>query len=182
MKPFLAFITPIGETGPVDPGYSPPWAQVPPGTIPGAHPSHPIMLPGMPGWGGGGPVDPGYSPPWARPPTGPVDPGYSPPWARPPVGPVDPGYSPPWAQPRPPVDPGYSPPWAQVPGGGGAPPKPGGVPIQLPGQDPTTGGWVYAYVPGYGWMWIKVAPPTSNTPGPTPPTPPVEPPVEPPPA
>ena len=31
--------------GPVDPGYSPPWAR------PGA----------------GGPVDPGYSPPWARP-------------------------------------------------------------------------------------------------------------------
>ena len=30
--------------GPVDPGYSPPWARP-----------------------GGGPVDPGYSPPWARP-------------------------------------------------------------------------------------------------------------------
>jgi hypothetical protein len=46
-----------GGGGPVDPGYSPPWAQVRP------------------------PVDPGYSPPWAqvRPP---VDPGYSPPWAQ----------------------------------------------------------------------------------------------------
>jgi hypothetical protein len=41
--------------GPVDPGYSPPWAQVPPGGQ------------------GGGPVDPGYSPPWAQ---IPVDPGY----------------------------------------------------------------------------------------------------------
>jgi hypothetical protein len=96
---------------------------------PPLHPSHPIMLPGMPGWGGGGPVDPGYSPPWARPRPpgqggGPVDPGYSPPWAQAPVdpgygfpiggrpggggGPVDPGYSPPWARPGTgPVDPGY---------------------------------------------------------------------------
>ena len=32
----------------------------PPGTWPGPHPSHPIMLPGMPGWGSGGspPVEP----------------------------------------------------------------------------------------------------------------------------
>ena len=67
--------------GPVDPGYSPPWAQVG-----GPRPSHPIALPGDPWWGGGGPVDPGYSPPWAqvRPP---VDPGYSPPWAQIPVEP-----------------------------------------------------------------------------------------------
>jgi len=39
---------PHPPTGPVDPGYSPPWAQVPPGGQ------------------GGGPVDPGYSPPWAQ--------------------------------------------------------------------------------------------------------------------
>jgi hypothetical protein len=105
--------------GPVDPGYSPPWAQ----------------LPGVPG--PGGPVDPGYSPPWAqvRPP---VDPGYSPPWAqvpdKPPLppGPVDPGYSPPWAQIEG-EDKGkwcwaYSPQtkrwmWVRVPGEGEAGPK-----------------------------------------------------------
>ena len=104
--------------GPVDPGFSPPWAQVPPGGQ------------------GGGPVDPGYSPPWAqvRPP---VDPGYSPPWAqvpgKPPLppGPVDPGYSPPWA--TVPDDTGnwvwgYSPQqkrwvWVRVPGEGEAGPK-----------------------------------------------------------
>ena len=108
--------------GPVDPGYSPPWAQVPPRPP--------------------GPVDPGYSPPWAqiRPP---VDPGYSPPWAQVPGGPVDPGYSPPWAQV--PVDPPTEPPpthpptdghwvwgwspqqcrwmWVKVPGEGEAGPK-----------------------------------------------------------
>ena len=76
--------------GPVDPGYSPPWAQVPPGGQ------------------GGGPVDPGYSPPWAHRygrrvragrwypgwggslPGGGGFPGQG--------GPVDPGY-PPWANP-----------------------------------------------------------------------------------
>jgi len=184
-----------GGGGPVDPGYSPPWARPP--------------------------VDPGYSPPWARPqPPRPTHPIYYPPgslphpdntlpgpqppfpqpplgiwgppdmppgfWGggmgpgvkpqppfpgqpQPPTGPVDPGYSPPWAQVRPPVDPGYSPPWAQVPGGG-QPPRPGGLPIQLPGQNPEGGGWVYAYVPGYGWMWIPVAetpiPPATTKPNP----------------
>jgi hypothetical protein len=119
-------------------------------------PSHPIMLPGMPGWGSGGPVDPGYSPPWAQVPPGgqgggPVDPGYSPPWAqvRPPV---DPGYSPPWAQVRPPVDPGYSPPWAQLPE---VPPT-----EPPPVQPPPTGGsghWVWAWSPQAGrWVWVRV--------------------------
>jgi hypothetical protein len=42
----------------VDPGYSPPWAQVP---------------------GGGGPVDPGYSPPWAQVPSVPIEPPTEPP-------------------------------------------------------------------------------------------------------
>jgi hypothetical protein len=27
---------------------------------------------------------------------------------------------------------------------------------QLPTQDPSGSGWVYAFVPGYGWMWCKV--------------------------
>lgn len=62
-----------GGGGPVDPGYSPPWAQVP--------------------------VDPGYSPPWAQ---APVDPGYSPPWARPPVPPLVPTQPPGTATPLPP--------------------------------------------------------------------------------
>lgn len=69
--------------GPVDPGYSPPWAQLPVdpgygidiggGYQPPPRPTHPIMLPGMPGWGlppGGTlpplPVEP---PPDANPPT-----------------------------------------------------------------------------------------------------------------
>jgi hypothetical protein len=66
--------------GPVDPGYSPPWAQIPPG---GSVPP--------------GPVDPGYSPPWAtvRPP---VDPGYSPPWAQVPGVPIEPPTEPPPVQ------------------------------------------------------------------------------------
>jgi hypothetical protein len=46
-----------GQGGPVDPGYSPPWAQVPGG-----------------GQGPGGPVDPGYSPPWAQVPVPPPSP------------------------------------------------------------------------------------------------------------
>jgi hypothetical protein len=97
---------PVGP-GPIDPGYSPPWAQVPPGGQ------------------GGGPVDPGYSPPWAQP-RPPVDPGYSPPWAQVPPG---------GGQGSGPVDPGYSPPWAQVPGKPIAPPnlpEGGGVIVPIP--------------------------------------------------
>jgi hypothetical protein len=218
MQPFLAMIVPMGGTGgsgPVDPGYSPPWARPTP-----PRPSNPIALPGDPWWGGGGPVDPGYGIPGGipgtRPPIGGVDPGWGNSWFDPrpshpiyypPPGPVDPGYSPPWARPplgiwgppqmppgfwgggmgpgvKPqppfpgqggPVDPGWSggvgepgtrPPEGSVdPGWGvtpGRPPQQGGVPIQLPGQNPG-GGWVYAYVPGYGWMWIKTAPPQATT-------------------
>ena len=77
--------------GPVDPGYSPPWAQIRPPVDPGYSPPW-AQVP--PGGQGGGPVDPGYSPPWAQVPGGggggggggPVDPGYSPPWARIPEG------------------------------------------------------------------------------------------------
>ena len=160
MNPFLALITPLGvqpPTGPVDPGYSPPWAQVPPGGQ------------------GGGPVDPGYSPPWAhpRPPQGPVDPGYSPPWAQVPGGggPVDPGYSPPWARPGGPVDPGYSPPWAQVPGA--SPVKQGVKESDIPSHPdkPTgqNGVWVLVSTgPNQvGWAWMETSTPT--TPPTTPP-------------
>ena len=84
-KPFLALITPVGDTGGGGGPPEPPlgiWGPTDP------RPTHPIA--GYP-WpqppGGGGPVDPGYSPPWAQAPGGgpggPVDPGYSPPWARP---------------------------------------------------------------------------------------------------
>ena len=104
-------------------------------TNPDLKPTHPIMLPGMPGFGGGGPVDPGYSPPWAQVPPGgqgggPVDPGYSPPWAQvPDKPPLPPG----------PVDPGYSPPWAQIP----------------EGED--QGQWCWAYSPQQKrWMWVRV--------------------------
>ncbi len=103
-----------GPAGPVDPGYSPPWAQIPPGGQ------------------GGGPVDPGYSPPWAQVPGGgnrPIDPGYSPPWAQ---IPVDPPTEPPPVKP-PSADDGHwvwawSPQqgrwvWVKVPGEGEAGPK-----------------------------------------------------------
>lgn len=107
--------------GPVDPGYSPPWAQIPPGGQ------------------GGGPVDPGYSPPWAqvRPP---VDPGYSPPWAqvRPPV---DPGYSPPWAQLPPiPIEPPIEPPPVKPPEDGN----------WVWAWSPQLNRWVWVKVPGEG--------------------------------
>ncbi len=56
--------------GPVDPGYSPPWAQVPDPDRP--HPSHPIVLPGDPGWG----EIPGFGGPGGGPPIGPGHPDY----------------------------------------------------------------------------------------------------------
>jgi hypothetical protein len=170
MQPFLAMIIPVsqipgGPSGPVDPGYSPPWAQVP-----GGGPSRPPTGPVDPGYSppwARPPVDPGYSPPWARPRPpgqgggGPVDPGYSPPWARPGGGPVDPGYSPPWAQvpdhpppiffpPPGPIDPGYSPPWAQVPE---LPPT---VPPATGGGEPIPVVWKTAWTPATGWIVVGV--------------------------
>jgi hypothetical protein len=79
-----------GGGGPVDPGYSPPWAQVP--------------------------VDPGYSPPWAQ---IPVDPGYSPPWATPGPGGGQPPSPGPGFSARvflvPPTDPPATPPEGMAP-------------------------------------------------------------------
>ena len=45
------------------------------------------------------------------------------------------------------------------PAGGGTPPptQPPGAGAPLPGSDPSGSGWVFAYVPGYGWMWACVA-------------------------
>jgi hypothetical protein len=91
----MAYIRPINPAGPLmlveiielSPG-SPPQRPTPGPTPPPVdpnlpHPEHPIMLPGMPGWGlPGTPITP----------PGPVDPGYSPPWAQVPGElPVTPG-------------------------------------------------------------------------------------------
>lgn len=114
--------------GPVDPGYSPPWAQLPPGGQ------------------GGGPVDPGYSPPWAQ---VPVDPGYGIPITglpgyRPPV---DPGYSPPWAiVPEPPTEPPPVNPPAVGSGGN-----------WVWAWSPQQGRWVWVRVPGPGEAGPKKA-------------------------
>lgn len=192
MKAFLAMIIPVGDSGPsgpVDPGYSPPWAQVPPGGPIGGppgfwgpndpRPTNPIAGPGRPPWWGIA-NDPGYSPPWAtpRPPGGPVDPGYSPPWAQ--VPPGGPSGSPPgiWG----PNDPRPTNPiagWNPGTGTWPQPPKPPGTPGQLPGSDPSGSGWVYAFVPGYGWMWCKVPPAPGSVPHPDQTLPTPEPPVEP---
>jgi hypothetical protein len=133
--------------GPADPGYSPPWAQVPP--------QRPVAgWPVVPGWGGslpggggfpgqGGPVDPGYSPPWAQVPPGTMPGGPRP--SHPIALPGDP-----WWGGGGPVDPGYSPPWAQVP-------------IEPPTEPPPvtpptdSGNWVWAWSPQLNrWVWVKV--------------------------
>ena len=63
MQPFLAMIIPVntggGGGGPVDPGYSPPWAQVPGGVGVVAHPRLQVARwstggGGFPGQGSGG--------------------------------------------------------------------------------------------------------------------------------
>lgn len=62
---------------PVDPGYGVPGRPI----DPGAHPEHPILLPGMPGWPSDPPpqVPPPGSPPVALPMPGPVAPIVPPP-------------------------------------------------------------------------------------------------------
>jgi hypothetical protein len=119
--------------GPVDPGYSPPWAQIPPGGQ------------------GGGPVDPGYSPPWAqvppqRPIAGwPVVPGWG--GSLPggggfpgQGGPVDPGYGIP-------VDPPTEPPPVKPPENGN----------WVWAWSPQAGRWVWVKVPGEGEAGPKTA-------------------------
>ncbi len=63
---------------------------------------------------------------------------------------------------------GTFPPWNPP----GKPPM-GGMPGQLPASDPSGSGWVFAFVPGYGWGWYTVP----GTPVPTPPV--TEPPATP---
>lgn len=126
----VAATAPIIPPGPVDPGYSPPWAQ----------------LPGVPG--PGGPVDPGYSPPWATPapprPTHPIALPGDPWWGG--GGPVDPGYSPPWAQV--PVEPPTEPPPVKPPSDAGK---------WVWAWSPQLGRWVWVKVPGEGEAGPKVA-------------------------
>jgi len=98
---------------PVDPGYSPPWAQVPPGTptfpIAGypdfPYPSPPIYRPGYPG----GAPPPSLPPGWGQGP--PIEPPTPPTEGKPP--PPDGGWG--W-------HPDYG--WGYFPGGGGKPQPP----------------------------------------------------------
>jgi hypothetical protein len=77
MKPFLAFIMPVGD-GPVDPGFGVPgWPSHP--IAPGGQPPHPSQGPGFPTH----PIAPGGQPPgiWPSPghPSHPIAPGGQPP-------------------------------------------------------------------------------------------------------
>ena len=128
-------------------------------TNPDVYPSHPIMLPGMPGWPSG-PVDPGYSPPWAQVPGG----------GQPPLGiwgPGDPRPTNPIANPGNPAYPG-GPPYPST--GPGFPTHPIVIPPTEPPptQPPTDGdegNWVWAWSPQAGrWVWVKV--PGEGEPGP----------------
>jgi hypothetical protein len=143
--PFVALITPLAGAPPVEP---PPTGEPPrpdqglPDSGPGL--SLPIFFPPgapRPPWAGG--PQPG------EPPVEPIDPPHV---ALPiaPGGPILwlPIFFPPGSQ-RPPWFGGPQPPTVppeQIPG----------MPINLPAQDPEGSGWVYAYVPGYGWMWAQV--------------------------
>jgi hypothetical protein len=155
------------QDSPTEPPVRPPGIP----TFPIAWPDYPwvgnpIYIPGYPGGSPG--------PGWGQHPKPPIQPGEPPqptfPIAYPPGNwpthpiylPGYPGGAPPWWGTRPPTQPPTEPP--AVSGGG--------MPGQLPASDPSGSGWVYAFVPGYGWMWAKV--PEKPT------EPPVEPPVEPP--
>ena len=129
-QPFLALITPLaggGASGPVDPGYSPPWARP----------------------GGGGPVDPGYSPPWARP--GAPYPDNSLPGNQPYPDIGLPGDQPhpdqglPGSQPRPwgPNDPRPTPPIYI------------GPPVPAPEPQPQIK-WYAAWTPQHGWLTVGI--------------------------
>ena len=99
-----------------------------------------------------------------------------PPVSRPPWRPEVPG-SPAWGQPHPdhPISgiPGISLPifLPGMPGWGEWPPKPPteqppGMAGQLPASDPSGSGWVFGFVPGYGWMWafVPAKPPVTEPP------------------
>lgn len=123
---------------------------------PDVYPSHPIMLPGMPGWGSGGPPLGIWGPTDPRP-THPIagwDPGSGT-WPQPPQPPYPshpiynpggpPGSSPPgfWGGG---MGPGVKPqpPWPEEP-----------PPVEPPAEE--GGNWVWAWSPQLGrWVWVKV--------------------------
>jgi len=187
----LAWIIPINDSLPPTGG-----GGQPPSIWPGPHPSNPIMLPGMPGWGSGG----GQPPFPSTGPGFPTNPIAEPPWGwggqpgggQPPRPSTGPGF---------PTNPIAEPPW----GWGQQPPSvwPGphpSHPIMLPGMpgwpqppvpEPPTGGlqppvgfeWKYGYSPATGqWGFMLVGTGEKPLPEPTPPqpaptTPPAPPPV-----
>jgi hypothetical protein len=139
---------------PVDPGYGRPgWSPVDPGYgRPDWAPGHPSggfpIAPGHPS--GGFPIAPGH-------PSGgfPIAPG------RPDAGfpvypsgqPLPPGLGGGYPDAGFPVYPGGGP----MPGGGGDRPIAGQLPTAPPG-------WLFVYVPGFGWSWVQLAPPAENKP------------------
>jgi hypothetical protein len=174
--PFLALITPLSSgahpdhtlpipPGPVDPGYSPPWARPPVdpgyGIDAGLRPTHPIYNPAYPDntlpqpplhtWGGGNVPMP--SPPIYIPPDG----------APPPLGI--------WGPPQ--MPPGF---WGGGMGPGVRPQPPAGAhpshPIVLPPDLPPETGeggkieWKVAWTPTTGWIVVGI--PAEGTLVPTP--------------
>lgn len=167
---FLALITPIGNTGPVDPGY------FPPGVGPG-QPGGPGQPPGI--WG---PTDPrpthpiaGWDPgsgTWPQPPQQPPLVIWGPGDPRPtnPISGMGPGGNfPGGGGGQPPLgfwgpnDPRPTPPIAEPPWGwGGTPPV-----IELPPEVPDIGPvkWTTAWTQPTGWIVIGI--PTGNVPTPS---------------
>ena len=175
MQPFLALITPIGNAGgggPVDPGYSPPWAQVPGGgggQPPGIWgPTDPRPTNPIAGWDpGSGTFPPG------RPPGVPTHPVYNPPYPdnslpgqQPGIwGPTDPRPTPPIYIPPAGAEPplGIWGPTDPRPGLGPVAPQPHPEhPIVLPPDLPPTtpeGGrieWKTAWTPVTGWIVVGI--------------------------
>jgi hypothetical protein len=174
MQPFLALITPVGTSGPVDPGF---------GVTPPVYPAHPIAPGGPPPgyWGGVAPPQPTHPIAPGGPPPGYWG-GVAPPYPDQGLPGQPPGYwggvappqvSHPIVLPPPPSSPGHpSHPIVIPPGEPGypshpivlPPPTPGVPthPIALPPEPPPgevgvkpppeTGGW--AYVAQWGWGYF----------------------------
>ena len=172
-QPFLALITPLGGGGgPVDPGYSPPWATPTPPQPPlgiwgptDPRPTNPIAGPGRPpGWGMAN--DPGYGVPIPPSPPlviwGPGDPRPTQPIAGP-------GRPPNWGMAN---DPGYgidaglgtwggagqpfpTNPIAEPPWGWGNPPPALPVIPEVPAL-PGKIDWKYGWTPQTGWIVVGI--------------------------
>lgn len=160
-QPFLALITPIGSEVPPLPPLGT-WGPTDP------RPTNPIA-----GWNPGTGTFPPYQPPYVDNtlPLHPFHPIVVPPggaWPSPPQPPL--GFWGPGTLPLHPFNPIVVPPggtWPSVPGT--VPPTATGHPGQLPASDPSGSGWVFCFVPGYGWMWAQVPPPPATA-KPVPPT------------